>query len=90
MFLSLQIRIVSVTACFVIPCSFTCLIVIDKNFMDKYVLEVLYQKLVRARCVEAVSAMEKLAKAEKKGLRISGRSDSRVARETYEFLLGVK
>ena len=40
--------------------------------------------------MKAVSAMEKLAKAEEKGLRIGGWSDSRVARETYEFLLGVK
>ena len=58
--------------------------------MDEYVLEVLCQKLVRAKCVDAVSAMEKLAKAEKKGLRIGGWSDSRGARKTYEFLLGVK
>ncbi len=57
---------------------------------DEYVLEVLCQKLVRAKCVDAVSAMEKLAKAEEKGLRIGGWSDSRVARKTYEFLLGVK
>ncbi|NBI68787.1 hypothetical protein D1646_18765 [Pseudoflavonifractor sp. 60] len=47
---------------------------------DEYVLEVLCHKLVRAKCVEALPAMEELAKAEARGLRIGGWSDSRTAR----------
>lgn len=57
---------------------------------SEYVLEVLCHKLVRAGCVEAIPAMKKLAKAEEKGLRIGGWSDSRTARRTYEYLLQIK
>lgn len=56
---------------------------------DEYVLEALCHKLVRARCIEAIPAMEKLAEAEEKGLRIGGWSDSQTARRTLASLLQI-
>lgn len=57
---------------------------------DEYVLEALCHKLVKAGCIEAIPAVEKLAKAEENGLRIGGWSDSRTARRTYEQLSKLK
>lgn len=54
---------------------------------DEYVLEALCHKLVKAKCTKAVPALEKLAKAEKNGLRLGGWSDSRTARQTHGYLL---
>lgn len=54
---------------------------------DEYVLEALCHKLARAKCTKAVPALEKLAKAEKNGLRLGGWSDSRTARQTHGYLL---
>lgn len=53
---------------------------------DEYVLEVLCRKLVKAGCTQAIPAMEQLAEAEKKGLRIGGWSDCHVARDALAAL----
>ena len=54
---------------------------------SEYVLEALCHKLIKAKCIEAIPSMEKLARAEEEGLRIGGWSDSHIARKTYQYLL---
>lgn len=53
---------------------------------DEYVLEALCRKLVRAKCIQAIPEMGKLAEAEKRGLRIGGWSDCHVARDALRRL----
>lgn len=53
---------------------------------DEYVLEVLCRKMVKAKCIQAIRAMDKLNEAEKKGLRIGGWSDSHVAHDALNQL----
>lgn len=53
---------------------------------DEYVLEKLCHKLVKAKCIQAIPAMDELDEAEKNGLRIGGWSDSHVARDALNQL----
>ena len=56
---------------------------------DNYVLEKLCCKLAQANCTKAIPALDKLAEAEKNGLRIGGGWSDSIARRTHGYLLSL-
>ena len=57
---------------------------------DEYVLEAICNKLVAARCVEAIDDMQRLWEKEQQGFRIGGWTSPRVAGAALEELLKIK